>query len=149
MKTVLAWVVISLAWVYVGHFVLGLSANVGGSILAVALLLFMAYKFMAPVLKDAGQAGALQQHGVQATAKILSVEQTGIWMNENPQVELTVSVQPVDGTPYTAKIRDVVKIVELPRYQPGQQIGVRVHPQQRDKVSLDRVVFGAPASGQP
>jgi hypothetical protein len=80
----------------------------------------------------------LQGTGLAADAEILSLWDTGITLNQDPVVGLKVQVRPKEGAPYEAVIRkSLVSRLDLPRFQPGQIIRVRVDPKDRSRVAID------------
>jgi len=70
----------------------------------------------------------LMASGQQGTATVTAIRDTGLTVNENPQVELDLHVC-VDGTaPYAVTHRQVVSRVAIPAFQPGATVPVRVDP---------------------
>ena len=70
----------------------------------------------------------LMATGRQGTATVTAIRDTGLTVNENPQVELDLQVS-VDGTaPYAVTHRQVVSRVAIPAFQPGATVPVRVDP---------------------
>ena len=86
----------------------------------------------ASVLGDMQAQNATSQRlmatGRQGTATVTAIRDTGLTVNENPQVELDLQVS-VDGTaPYAVTHRQVVSRVAIPAFQPGATVPVRVDP---------------------
>jgi hypothetical protein len=97
-----------------------------------------------------GEAKELQSVGVAAQAKILSIADTGITVNEDPVIRLAVEVRPADGPPYQATIkRLLVSRLEVAQYQPGTVIGVRYDPKDPSRVSIDLCSPKAARTGDP
>ena len=70
----------------------------------------------------------LMATGRQGTATVTAIRDTGLTVNENPQVELDLQVT-VDGAPaYAVTHRQVVSRVAIPAFQPGATVPVRVDP---------------------
>ena len=70
----------------------------------------------------------LMATGRQGTATVTAIRDTGLTVNENPQVELDLQVS-VDGSPaYAVTHRQVVSRVAIPAFQPGATVPVRVDP---------------------
>lgn len=72
----------------------------------------------------AGAAGA-PPTGELALARIERISRTGLTVNDQPQVELVLTVAPRSRPAYTTVHRQVVDIVTLPQVQPGSIIVVR------------------------
>ena len=87
-----------------------------------------ANQVLGSIQADAQQSQHLMTNGRQGTATIMSVRQTGMFVNENPQVELSLQVT-VEGLPaYAATVRQVIAQIAIPSYQPGSTVPVRVDP---------------------
>src|SRR3954454_21538489 len=77
---------------------------------------------------DSQQAEHLMANGRVGTATIGAVRQTGLWVNENPQVEMDLDVT-VEGLPsYSTTHRQVIAQIAIPQFQPGATVPVRVDP---------------------
>jgi hypothetical protein len=84
----------------------------------------------------------LQASGIAASAEILSVWGTGMNLNDDPVIGLKVRVLPPDGPPYEATIRrSLISLVDLPQFQPGKLIPVRIDPKQPSRVAIDRYSY--------
>lgn len=86
----------------------------------------------ATVLNDMQEQNATSQRlmssGRQGTATVTAIRDTGLTVNENPQVELDLQVT-VGGAPaYAVTHRQVVSRVAIPAFQPGATVPVRVDP---------------------
>ncbi len=97
------------------------------------------------------EAKDLQRSGVAAQAKILSVDETGMSINDDPVIRINVEVQPADGAPpFPATIkRLLVSRLEIPQYQPGIVIAVRYDPKDTSRVSIDLGPPAAAKTGNP
>jgi hypothetical protein len=71
----------------------------------------------------------LMAMGRQGTATVTALRDTGMTVNDNPQVELDLDVS-VDGTPvYPVTHRQVISRLAIAGFQPGATVPVRVDPQ--------------------
>ncbi|MEA2493142.1 MAG: hypothetical protein QOJ29_1053 [Thermoleophilaceae bacterium] len=85
---------------------------------------------------DAQKAQHLMANGRVGTAVITEVRQTGMFVNENPQVEMDLQVN-VEGIPtYTATHRQVIAQIAIPQFQPGATVPVRVDPEDPTSVLI-------------
>ena len=86
----------------------------------------------ASVLGDMQAQNATSQRlmatGRQGTATVTGIRDTGLTVNENPQVELDLQVSVDGGAPYAVTHRQVVSRVAIPAFQPGATVPVRVDP---------------------
>jgi hypothetical protein len=79
------------------------------------------------------QAGAqtaeyLSANGLPGTARIESLRDTGITVNENPTVEFDLSVSVAGATPYRVAHRQTISRLTISSFQPGATVPVRVDP---------------------
>jgi hypothetical protein len=71
----------------------------------------------------------LMATGRQGTAIVTALRDTGMTVNENPQVELDLDVT-VEGMPvYPVTHRQVISRLAIAGFQPGATVPVRVDPQ--------------------
>jgi len=80
----------------------------------------------------------LQATGTAAEAEILSLWDTGITLNHDPVIGLKVRVRSTDRPPYEATIaKSLISRLDVPRFQAGKVIPVRVDPKDPSRVALD------------
>lgn len=75
------------------------------------------------------------ENGIQARAVITQVRDTGVTINENPRVELTLQVQPDGAPPFEAKKKLTVSRVRIP--SAGSAMWVRYDPADPSRVEFD------------
>ena len=67
--------------------------------------------------------------GRQGTATVTALRDTGLTVNDDPQVELDLDVS-IDGTPvYPVTHRQVISRLAIAGFRPGATVPVRVDPQ--------------------
>jgi hypothetical protein len=80
----------------------------------------------------------IQEAGVAARARIVEIWDTGITVNDDPVIGIRAEVTRADGTTYTATIpKSLISRLDIPRFQPGAVVDVRIDPQDSSKVALD------------
>jgi hypothetical protein len=89
------------------------------------------------MMKGLGPNRQILQSGVRGQAVIRNVWQTGTYVNYNPQIGMQLEVTPPSGVPYTAQVMAVVPMVNIPQFQPGVTVPVKIHPTDPSKVELD------------
>jgi competence protein ComGC len=109
---------------------------IGFTLLSLALTLVITLLVLRFVRKALGQDRSIVQNGIPARAKILSVQQTGLMLNNQPQVEFQLEVYPPTGMPYQAQAKAIIGLVSIPQFQPGVEIPVKIHPTDLSKVAL-------------
>lgn len=109
------------------YITIGVLALIGG-------MFFLFYKlFFGPMLNT----GRLQKTGISATATILEVRDTGVTINNSPQVKLIVEVKNSFGQKYQATVRTLVSRLNPVAYRPGMEIPVKVDPKNEKNVVID------------
>lgn len=89
-------------------------------------------------MSGVAEAKRLQESGLPATAKVLDLWDTGITVNNDPVISLKVEVTRPDGSIYTVVIpKSLVSRLDVPRFQPGSLVSVRIDPQDANVVALD------------
>lgn len=79
------------------------------------------------------QVAAAQVSGRVRAALILDRHQTGLFVNEQPQIEFTLLVDRPDEVPFVTKAREIVQLTDLHEVTPGEMLAVaHVHPQLSD-----------------
>jgi len=85
-----------------------------------------------------GQDSKILETGLPGKAKILSINQTGTYFNNNPQVELEVTVTPASGgASYDTKVRMFLQMAHLPQFQPGRVFPVKISKDDKMVVVAD------------
>lgn len=69
---------------------------------------------------------------------ITSFRQTGVSMNDQPQVKIAFRVEGADGKVFDSHAKMIVPLTELALLQPGVVLPVRYLPGRTDKVEVDR-----------
>jgi hypothetical protein len=89
-------------------------------------------------MSGVAEAKRLQASGVAASARVVEIWDTGITVNQDPVIGLKVEVTRADGTTYAATIpKSLISRLDVPRFQPGSVVDVRIDPQDPMKVALD------------
>ncbi|HEY9151393.1 MAG TPA: hypothetical protein VIN60_00800, partial [Anaerolineales bacterium] len=76
---------------------------------------------------DMQKSGAwIAQAGMDATADVLAIQDTGTEINSNPVVMLQLKVQPVMGAEFTTTAQTMVSKIAIPRV--GDKIKIKYNP---------------------
>lgn len=111
-----------------------------GIVVVVLALVFI------PMLRGAAQRQKLLQTGEPAPATILQIRETGMRVNDQPQVEMLLDVRPSTRPAFQAKTKMVISYFQASMFQPGMQVEVKYDPNDTSKVTVSAVT-GAPAMG--
>lgn len=89
--------------------------------------------------KNQQRAEALMKVGTQGEATILSLQDTGMYVNNNPRVTLQLEIQMPYGAPYQITKTMTVPLIRLSQVQVGSKVQVMVDmsdPTNPEKVGL-------------
>ena len=109
------------------YITIGMIALFGGMGLLFYKLIF------GPMLNTA----RLQKTGIPGKAIITAVNDTGVTINNNPQVKLTLDVKNNFGQRYSTVCRVLVSRINPFVYQPGMEVPVKIDPKNEKNVVLD------------
>ncbi len=120
------------------------AAILGGT----ALLLML---WASRMSKGYAEAERLRMQGVSGQATVVGLRQTGMYMNEQPQVELQLQVQTEMHGTYPVTVKEWVPLIMLGRLSSGMPLPVKVDPSNQNKVLIDwQSSLSAPgAAGAP
>ena len=74
--------------------------------------------------------------GVAGRAKIESVVGTGLSVEDNPEVQLTMTIDLPGRSPYPTTHRQVVSRLVLHQLEPGSDVPVRVDPEDLSRIEI-------------
>jgi hypothetical protein len=103
------------------------------TVVPLALVGFLVFRLM----KGSAERQKLLQTGVPATAQVIAVQQTGTYVNNQPEVMATLMVQRAGAPPYQVNTTMILSLLEVPRLQPGASVAVKIDPQDAQKVAID------------
>ena len=110
-------------------------------------------RMLLKLTKGGAQNRKLLQTGVPAPAKILAIAPTGTTVtvggHRQPQVALTLEVQPSGGQPYQAQLVTLISEFQIPQIQPGTMCQVRVDPSNPNSMALEAVGVSGGEAGAP
>jgi hypothetical protein len=76
----------------------------------------------------------LAQNGLEATAEVVTVQDTGATVNMNPVVLLQMKVTPVAGAPFDVTTQTMVSRIAVPRA--GDKIKIKYNPANPPQVAV-------------
>lgn len=94
-------------------------------ILVIFLSVILPLMFIVPTILNWRKNRHLLRHGEPARAKILKIWDTGVTVNDNPQVGLLLAVYPENRDPYQAETKKVISRLQIPQIQSGAEVEVR------------------------
>jgi hypothetical protein len=100
----------------------------------------------------AGKKRRIEQSGTPGEARVVSVGQTGMLINNNPVIEFDLEVTLPGMAPYRTTTRSTVPMIALPRVMPGARLPIKADPTEPSKIVIDwgrLASTPAPMSGHP
>lgn len=84
-----------------------------------------------------GEAQRLKAQGLDGAASITSMTQTGVTLNEQPQVRLELSIAVAGQAPYPVSVTEYVPLIALGRLTSGAPLPVKVDPINPQNIIID------------
>ena len=122
--------------------IIGIGFTLCISVVVIGIVGFVFYR----IYQGRAQANALLQNGVPAPATIVSIQDTGWRINDQPQALVTLQVTPADRPPFQAVVKDTFDPFELGSLVPGAPTQVRFNPNDTTKVAIESLGAGMMAS---
>jgi len=97
----------------------------------------MFYLFYRIFFKPMINAARLQKTGLPGKATIVEVRDTGVTINNNPQVKLMLEVKNSFGQKYNAQCRVLVSRINPNMFMPGMEVPVLIDPKNEQNVVID------------
>jgi hypothetical protein len=97
----------------------------------VAVLLIVLFVFLG---RRSQKNQELMRDGIHGTAQVLSVEQTGTYINHQPQVRLKLRIQAPGVEPYELTKRVTVPMIADHGIDPSGEVDLRANPEARAAV---------------
>ena len=108
-----------------------------GAVLSIALTIGVIIFPKRLINKTVGPNRGVLQNGIPAQATIVDVGQTGVMLNNQPQILFDLEVQPPGGAPYRAQAKAIIPMVNTPQFQPRAEVPVKIHPADPTQVVMD------------
>jgi hypothetical protein len=119
----------------------GIVASIAGGLVATIVPVVMVFSGMA---RGAALQSRLRQTGVPGTARIVSVAETGLTVNDAPQVDMVLEVAIAGRPPYQVRHRELVPRLALGRLTDGRPLQVMVDPMQPEQLVVNWLAQPAP-----
>jgi hypothetical protein len=87
--------------------------------------------------RSAAEADRIASTGIAGTATVTELTQTGMTLNDQPQVEIGLLVSIPGRTPYAATRKEFVPLILLGRLSSGQPLPVKVDPTDPQAIVID------------
>lgn len=121
------------------------AAPIPGTILSLFFILVFGLTFGRIFFRNM-KSKKLLKTGTRANGRIVEVYDTGVTVNNQPQVGLKIEVTPLAGVPFMSEIKLIISRLQTSYYQPGTKCIVRYDPNDKKTVAVESV--GENMSGQ-
>ncbi|HEY3740003.1 MAG TPA: hypothetical protein VGL53_09170 [Bryobacteraceae bacterium] len=88
-------------------------------------------------VKRARHARELRESGLRGKARILNVEQTGMTINDNPQVRCVLEITALGAPVYTVTLTSVVPIIKVGLLTSPNPLPVFINPADLNDILID------------
>jgi hypothetical protein len=106
-----------------------------------AVFFFVLSRILFPILKNGQMKRRLLREGIEAEAILLNMEQTGLYVNNQPQIKLQVQVQPHTGRNFVSETSEVLTLIDLSQLRIGSTLKVKYNPTNTKEVMVLRQPF--------
>lgn len=114
-----------------------LAGGLPGLIMSIIFLFVFGSLFWKMFFKPMMVRRKLEKGGVSASAKILELSDTGVTVNNDPQVKLLLEVSPPMGSTYLVETKQLISRLQIPMIQPGTIIPVLIDLNDKNLISID------------
>lgn len=98
------------------------------SLVVTLVIIFFAFRFARNMLGGGKEAQRILATGIPAQARILQVTETGMRVNNRAITNMVLEIHIPGQQPYQTQTRRAIAMIEVPRFQPGSVIPVKVDP---------------------
>jgi hypothetical protein len=135
---IVSWVCFALMWIPLAVFILHDTSRdvTDNDLLTMEAFLALLFGFiillvislLGPQLIDWRESRLVRQQGTLVPAVIMGVADTGIYINNQPVLEMAITVHPPHEPAFRATVRTVIPFSAIPQVQPGAELEVYYIP---------------------
>lgn len=115
-----------------------IASPIFGSIFSLFFIVVFGWVFGGMFLRGRKRKQLLQT-GVQANAQIVEIWDTGVTVNNQPQIGMKLKVTPATGMPYEVETKMIISRLQTAYYQPGVSCVVRYDPNDLSSVAIESI----------
>ena len=106
------------------------------AIIGISLPLFITILILVRFIINNAERKKILKIGKSAKGTIISIKQTGMYVNQQPEILINIKVEPEGEPAFEAKIKKIVSLLSIPQIQPGQTVTVKYDPNNHSKIAL-------------
>ena len=76
------------------------------------------------------------QMGIDAEAIILDMHQTGLYVNNQPQVAIQLQVEPRMGKNFISEVKEVLSFIDISVMKAGARLKVKFNPDNHNEIMI-------------
>ncbi|HEU4469532.1 MAG TPA: hypothetical protein VFR58_00490 [Flavisolibacter sp.] len=104
--------------------------------LTLVIVLVFLRSAVSPLMERSKMSKRLNREGVEAEAVLLNMQQTGLYVNNLPQIKLQMKVQPRTGRNFVTEANEILSFVDLSQMHIGRTLVVKYNPSNTKEVML-------------
>lgn len=113
-------------------------------IVITAMVLFVIWKIFAQSGKERNR---LLRDGVAAQATIVNIWETGLYVNNRPQIGIMLEMVGPDGRIFQVETKMIISQLQIPQFQPGTRVAVKYDPANYTKIAIAGVIGRETSTG--
>ena len=109
-------------------------------ILVPVSIMFFAFKDLFKHFLGGGERTRILKNGRAAKAKIVKLGESGrgvVTVNDQPFVSIKLEVYDGNKPPYQVEIKTVIARLDVPKFQPGTELAIKIDPNNPEKIAID------------
>jgi len=117
--------------------VLAVIVSVLGGLFSAAMPVVLVLLLLRHAQKKKEAEARLLETGTPAQATVLSLKESGLRVNDRPELYIKLEVRPPEGLAYEVTVSRITSIIEVPRLQPGATVAVVIASGNPQSVLID------------
>jgi hypothetical protein len=102
---------------------------------AIVVYIMIQFVFLQFTHKQDGRS-KLMKKGLEAYAVVLTIQPTGVYIDDLPQICMLLKVQPYTGRNFVAETKEVMSPLELSKLRAGSSLKVKYNPHNLKEVTV-------------
>lgn len=133
-------------WIGLGGAAIGLIVGIGAVVatkqwfalgIMVVVIGIMATVFWKVLFGPMALRSKLAKSGFATTARVVEISDTGVTVNNAPQIKLLLEVTPPNGAAYLVETKQLISRLQTSMYQPGSMIPVLIDLNDKDRIVIN------------
>lgn len=116
-----------------------LAGDMISGIIVSCVLVFVFFIMWRMIIGPMISTSYILKNGKDAEGTILETWDTGVTVNNSPQIGMLVEVRQPGRPPYQTKTKAIASRLQVQYYQPGMILGLKVHPTKPEKITVTSI----------